>query len=273
VSIDLESPQLASSSVVEVLLAQQPTVPPLSPFGRWHLRKKFQVMEELFRKYLSPNARFADIACGSGDALVLASLCEENYEMWGVDMDRDSLSIARQRLPSALLHEGDMHEPAQLPKGYFDVVHEFGATFFSRRWDQLARSYLSLLRPGGILLWELPRRWSAAHLSYLLSLAPKRSARDSKIGRIFRSFFPSKYHFASDAAVHEGLQNAGYEYEILEEVPIWYFFAPRYVGVPLNWLSKYFGERVFEGLDRVTRAVWPRPAGYYLIIRKTGRRG
>ena len=84
--------------------------------------------------------------------------------------------MARERVAAATLHQGDMHNPRTLPKGYFDVVHEFGAAFLSRGWSILAREYLSLRHDGGILLWELPQRWSLAHISYLLTVAPRRTA-------------------------------------------------------------------------------------------------
>lgn len=238
------------------------------PFQRWHLRKKFQVMEALFRKYLTPEARFADIACGRGDGLVLASMCMPAGEIWGVDINQPDLDTCARRVPRAVLHIDDMHNPASLPKEYFDVVHEYGATFFSRQWDVLVRGYMSLLRDGGILLWELPQRWSLAHIGYLLTVAPKNSAADTKFRRILRSFSPAKYHFESDAAIAEALDRVGCEYEIVERVPIWNFYPPPSVRPPLDWMAGHFGEGMFERLDKTTRSVWNKDAGYYLVIRK-----
>jgi len=227
-------------------------------------------MEQLFRKYLPPHAKIADLGCGRADALVLASLCVEDCELWGLDMDAAGLADGRRRLPQAKLFEGDMHNPASLPHEYFDVVHEFGAAFLSRGWDVLARSYFSLLRDDGILLWELPQRWSLAHIAYLLNLAPKNSPGESKLRRMFRSLLPGKYRFESDASVAHALQNAGCDYEIVEKVRIWCFFCPKFLQPALNWAWQYLGDDLFDRLEKVTRWVWPKDAGYYLVVRKKG---
>jgi trans-aconitate methyltransferase len=251
---------------VERLLQDQRDTP--GPFVRWHLQRKFCVMEELFRKYLAPGTKLADIACGQGDALVMASLCVADCEIWGLDNDCASLQIARQRMPGAILREGDMHDPKQLPKEYFDVVHEFGAAFLSRGWNVLARAYFSLLRDGGILLWELPQRWSLAHIAYLLNVAPSKTPDEAKLARLFRSALPSKYRFESDAEVMSALRMAGCDYRILERVTIGNFYFPKKLHWLLDWASRYSGDEMFEVLDKVTRIVWPRDAGYYLVIQK-----
>ncbi len=215
-----------------------------------------------------PGCRFVDMGCGSGDALVLANMCHDGCELWGLDIDENSIEIARRRLPSAKLHRGDMHDPSSLPKGYFDVVHEFGAAFLSHDWRILAKSYLSLLRDGGVLLWELPQKWSTAHISYLLHRAPKRTAADTIIKRIIRSFSPSKYRFESDREVVEALQASGFEYQILERVPVCYFFCRGVTSHALDWAWKFGGDGVFENLDRATGTIMGRSSGYYLVIRK-----
>src|SRR5882762_1668039 len=85
---------LSCADAIDIVLAQQPD---RDPFALWHLRRKFQVMGSLFRKYLTPDTKFADVACGTCDGLVLASLCQPRCEMWGLDIYRPSLDIAKQR--------------------------------------------------------------------------------------------------------------------------------------------------------------------------------
>ncbi len=255
---------LAGAEVLRTVLAREPDT---CPFVRWHLRGKFRVMEGLFRKYLAPNTGFLDMACGSGDGLVLASLCQPRCELWGLDIDRASLEIARRRTPGANLVEGDMLHPG-LPKGYFDLVHEFGAACMVRGWDALAKAYFSLLRDGGILLWELPQKWSTAHISYLFSVAPKITAADTKFKRVLRSFSPYKYSFESDKAASRALEATGCDYEVLERVPIWHFYCRGLLCRTLDLAWRFGGDGLFDWLDRVTGLIWPRYAGYYLVIRK-----
>lgn len=259
---------LPVTSAVGALLAQQPERERQGAFSRWYLERKFGTMERVFQSWLLPGSKFVDMCCGTGDGLVLAKICQGQCELWGFDIDDTSLNIARQRVPSANLYRGDMHSPDELPKGYFDVVHEFGATFYSRRWDVLAKSYLSLLREGGVLLWELPQKWSSAHLSYLLTPAPKITEQDTKIKRLFRSFSPYKYHYESDANVLKALDETGWSYEIVERVPMCYAFYPSLVSGALDRLSPIFGNGMYGWLDRATARVWPRYSGYYLVVRK-----
>ena len=259
----LEGP--AGAKVLEDALAHEPDI---CPFVRWHLQRKFLVMEGLFRRYLAPHAKFVDIACGSGDGLLLASLCQSQSELWGLDIDRPSLDLAKARVPAARLFKGDMLRPDSLPKEYFDVVHEFGATFFVRNWGALAEVYLSLLREGGVLLWELPQKWSMGHISYMLSVAPKITAADTKVRRILRSFSPSKYMYETDQAVLAALQATGCEYEVLERVPIWYFYCRGLLCKTLDLAWTFSGDAMFDWFDKVNGRIWPCYSGYYLVVRK-----
>jgi trans-aconitate methyltransferase len=267
-SLGAPAKQRAASWAQELIGQQNP---PQGPFVCWHLRKKFSVMAALFQKYLSPESRIADIGCGDGDALVIASLCGFSSELWGIDMDSASLQRARERLPAAKLHQGDMHDPYVLPGEYFDVVHEFGAAFLSKGWNILARAYMGLLKDGGILLWELPQRWSLAHIAYLLTVAPKLTEDEPKLKRLLRSVLPSKYRFESDQSVMNALQTSGCGYEILEKVSVGSFYCPKLLHFLLDWAWRYFGDGMFDTLDRITRSVWPKDVGYYLVIRKRMR--
>ena len=253
---------------LSLLMSEQTLAHATGPFVSWHLRRKFEVMDALFRKYLPHRGKIVDIACGRGDALRLAQMIDPDSELWGLDMDSQALEEARYRLPQAKLFAGDMHDPGPLPRAYFDLVHEFGAAFMSRRWDELARCYLSLLKPGGILLWELPERWSLAHISYLMNPAPRASASEAKIQRLWRSLSPSKYTFQSNAAVTRAIDEAGFSCAVVERVTIWNFFCPKILQPSLNRASRVRGDRIFEDCERVTRRIWPKRAGYYLVIRK-----
>ncbi len=264
----LSTPLSSESSATQVLATVLLRKPNTCPFIRWHLQEKFEVMEKLFRKYLSPGTRFIDMACGTGDALALAALCQPQCELWGLDIYPPDLQVARTRT-NAILVEGNMLDP-QVPQGSFDIVHEFGAAYLIPGWDTLARTYFSLLRDGGILLWELPQKWSLAHISYLLSAAPKITAQDTKIKRIYRSFFPSKYSFQSDLNVAEALQATGCNYEIVEKIPISHFYCRGLVCKLMDFSWRFGGDALFAWVEETTSKVWPRYAGYYLVIRKNG---
>ena len=131
-----------------------------------------------------------------------------------------------------------------LPPGSFDVVHEFGATYLVDDWAKLARSYLELTRPGGIVLWELPSRWSMAH-GVFMALPAMRREGEPTWRRLLRSLSPSKFTFESGAAIRRMLDESGIGYEIVDEVPIWSFFID---GPPRRLLDRWpgIGARAFD---------------------------
>jgi len=239
------------------------------PFTRWHLRRKYEVMEGLFRRFVTPHTKLVDMGCGTGEALVLAQKCAPGCELWGVDLNGAFLDQAQSKVPSAKLILGDITKSGILPREYFDIVHEFGAAFMCRDWAGLARIYLSLLKPGGLLLWELPQKWSSAHFSYLFWLAPKRYPGESKLLRIARTALPWKYRFESDARIGRFLDESGYPCAIVEKQPLWYFFARGWSSQLLDFGWKYFGDDLFESIDRTNGTLWPRYSGYYLIVQKS----
>lgn len=244
---------------------------PGSPFTQWHLRKKFETIENLFKKYLSPGCRFIDIACGDGDAIVLANICQPDSELWGTDINDKFLSIAKIRSVDAKFFQGDMLNLDFLPEGYFDVVHEFGATFLLRDKKDLpalARQYFRLVKDGGIVLWEFPPKWSMAHLAYLFAVAPKITEHDTKLSRILKSFNPSKYTFLSDDEIEAGLKNCGYEFHIIERRSIWYFYCSGLIRKLLDILHKNYGDNLFESIDQFNKLHWPFCSGFYLAIQK-----
>jgi len=107
-----------------------------------------------------------------------------------------------------------------------------------------------------------------AHIAYLLTVAPRRTAEETRVRRLLRSVLPSKYRFESDKSVMLALQTAGCDCEILERVSIGSFYCPKMLHWVLDWAWAGFGDRMFDLLDRVTCSLWPRDAGYYLVIRK-----
>jgi hypothetical protein len=140
------------------------------------------------------------------------------------------------------------------------------------QWTAVIESYLSLLRDGGILLWELPQKWSTGHIAYLLRVAPKITESDTKFKRILRTFSPSKYRYESDAAVLQAIEAAGCEYEILERVPLWYFYCRGLMCKSLDYAWRFKGDALFDWCDRAAQRLWPRYSGYYLVIKKVHAR-
>ncbi len=241
--------------------------PPHS-FDEWHQRTKLTVMRRLFESYLGSGCRFMDVACGDGDGLVLAKMVRPDADLWGMDVDLPSLRRAKRRVPDAKLYAGDVYHLDRLPAAQFDVVHEYGATYLLQRWDMAVRHYLRLVRPGGVLLWELPQRWSLAHIMFLLARAPQRDPAESPFHRLVRSCRPSKYAFPGDDAIAGALNHQGYRVELLERTPIWHFYCHGPVKQALDRLSEGAAEGFYRRLDRHVGRLWSRYSGLYLALRR-----
>jgi SAM-dependent methyltransferase len=109
-----------------------------------------------------PGARtLLDVACGTGAHLEhLAG----RYEVQGLDLDPEMLAIARERLPDATFHEGDMTS-FHLGKRFDAVVCMFSSIGYALTEERLQGAIASMARhlePGGILVvepWLTPDVW------------------------------------------------------------------------------------------------------------------
>jgi SAM-dependent methyltransferase len=119
------------------------------------------LVELIHRDLRSGGRRLLDVACGTG--LHLQFLRSE-FDVEGLDIDRELLNIARRRLPGVPLHQGDMID--------FDLEHQFDVVtcLFSSigyvcTLDNLHKAIDAMaahLLPGGLLLvepWFAPAAW------------------------------------------------------------------------------------------------------------------
>lgn len=101
-----------------------------------------------------PGARsLLDVGCGTGRHL---GALQHRYDVAGVDLDANLLALARDRLPTAPLHQGDM---AVFDLGRrFDVVTcLFSSIAYVRTLENMRRAIARMaahLEPGGLLLVE-----------------------------------------------------------------------------------------------------------------------
>lgn len=92
--------------------------------------------------------RVVDLACGSGEALVLASL--RGAETAGVDVSSAFLSIARERLPDADLRRGEL-EALPFDDASFDAAIAANAIMFAEEPTAALEEARRVLEPGGRL--------------------------------------------------------------------------------------------------------------------------
>jgi SAM-dependent methyltransferase len=110
--------------------------------------------------------RLLDVACGTG--MHLEQLASK-YEVEGLDAEPAMLAVARERLPDAAFHEGDMAS-FDLGKRFDAVVCMFSSIGYAKTEERLRAAIASMARhldPGGVLVvepWLTPDVWKTPHL-------------------------------------------------------------------------------------------------------------
>jgi SAM-dependent methyltransferase len=129
-----------------------------------------------------PGARtLLDVACGTGAHLEhLAG----RYDVAGLDLDTEMLAVARERLPQASFHQGDMAD-FDLGRSFDAVVCMFSSIGYVRTEERLRSALAAMarhLQPGGVLVvepWLSPDVWQDRHVGGVFVDEP-----DLKIARM-----------------------------------------------------------------------------------------
>jgi len=117
---------------------------------------------KIIQKYKQSKGKLLlDVACGTG---AHAGPLRKYYQVEGLDLDPEMLSVARKKHPKITFHQGDMTD--------FDLGHQFdvivclfssiGYVKTKSRLQKAIKSMNRHLLPGGILLiepWFTPNQW------------------------------------------------------------------------------------------------------------------
>jgi SAM-dependent methyltransferase len=133
----------------------------------------------------SAGTQLLDVACGTGRHL---EYLRDVYDVEGLDLSLELLTIARQRLPGIPLHHGDM-TAFDLGKTFDLVTCLFSSIGYVKTLENLARAVGCMarhLRVGGLLIiepWFTPDTWRAGTVHAIFIDEP-----ELKIARINTSF-------------------------------------------------------------------------------------
>lgn len=93
---------------------------------------------------------------GFGTAVLTKKLYDDGYEICGMDFSERMIKIAQEKMPNAMLMQGDMTQ--SLPEGLFTIKFDFIiSTYAIHHLDEVRKIELlntlyDMLNPGGIIL-------------------------------------------------------------------------------------------------------------------------
>lgn len=97
--------------------------------------------------------RVLDAGCGTG--LHAEELIRRGAAVTGVDLSKDMLAVARERLgPDTPLLQGDLSQPLVFEDNSFDLVLSSLVMHYMREWEPTLREFSRVLVPGGRLVFS-----------------------------------------------------------------------------------------------------------------------
>jgi len=133
--------------------------------------KNYKAEARLAHKVIRENKRakgkrLLDVGCGTG---VHAGLLSRYYQVEGLDLDEEMLSVARKGYPTIPFHQGDMAD-FQLSHRFDAITCLFSSIGYVRTKARLRKAIKTMavhLVPGGVLLvepWFTPEQWRVGHV-------------------------------------------------------------------------------------------------------------
>jgi SAM-dependent methyltransferase len=102
----------------------------------------------LERMGIDEGTRLLDVGCGSGYAAAMATA--RGATVTGIDITPELIAIARERVPAAEFHIGDM-DRLPFADGSFDAVVAFNALPFADQPSTAVREAARVVNPGGLV--------------------------------------------------------------------------------------------------------------------------
>jgi ubiquinone/menaquinone biosynthesis C-methylase UbiE len=152
--------------------------------------KEANKTHRLIQKYIKSSGNsLLDVACGTGQH---AALLGKYYQVEGLDLDPNILSIARKKYRKIRFHHGDMVN-FKLNNKFDAIVCLFSSIGYVRTINRLNKAIKTMVQhllPAGVLLvepWFAPKEWHAGRVFTLSINKP-----DLKIVRMSRSLLKGR---------------------------------------------------------------------------------
>ncbi|MBW3627959.1 MAG: class I SAM-dependent methyltransferase [Gemmatimonadetes bacterium] len=151
--------------------------------ARWERYVRESTRFTLYDLPLPPRLRLLDVGCGTGYLLGQALEREPDITPVGLDLSREMLAVARDRLGSRARLVDGTAERLPFSDSAFDTVVTNSALHYVRDPERAIRELARVLRPGGTLVVA---DWSADRLAVRLIVLLLRILR-RPMGTIYRA--------------------------------------------------------------------------------------
>jgi ubiquinone/menaquinone biosynthesis C-methylase UbiE len=125
--------------------------------------KEVKKINAFIKKHIKTKGKnLLDVGCGTGHH---AGLLNERYQVNGLDLDPNILSVAREKHPNIRFYQGNMID-FKLNKSYDIIISLFSSIGYVQNKNNLNKTLINLtnhLNSGGIMLiepWFSPDEWN-----------------------------------------------------------------------------------------------------------------
>lgn len=217
-----------------------------------------------------------DAGCGNGQiAEMFLDLGVKHVT--GADFSQEMLDSAEIRMKnsgntdrfSGIL--SDLSNLQTIPDSSFDAVLLFGVLEHLDDPERVISNLLDKAKDQGFLILAVPRRWSLAHVSYILfGDSPNRWGEKKKFSDMFRYREKANYYrFYSPQTVNAWLRTMR-DNTIVSKIPFGRIHLDGWPGFPLRCIGRrgQFGRSLLSVLEKIASWIRLIPAGELWLIRR-----
>lgn len=128
---------------------------------RFWRNMKTRIILDLISKYSKPKMRILDAGCGPG--VILEEISREfgkKYGLFGTDVRKDMLKIARKNVPQAGFFASDLEASIGARSNFFDVIYCAHVIEHLAKPEAAFGEFYRVLRPGGVAIVTTPNYMS-----------------------------------------------------------------------------------------------------------------
>jgi SAM-dependent methyltransferase len=146
---------------------------------------------------LTSGSTLLEVACGTG---LHASVFQEFYQVEGLDLDNEMLTVARQNYPNIFFHQADMVD-FELGKGFNVITCLFSSIGYvktKKRLNQAIQTMADHLLQGGVLVvepWFTPDQWDVGKVGALFVDQPDLKVSRMSLGEVEGNLSILNFHY------------------------------------------------------------------------------